>query len=89
MLPAAGGIWSERPRERKLGRRGGRGVVGGTASASWSSLLCTLSRKVGDGWSACGGSERERDFEGVLLGESAPVGGGRCIEVFMIAMGWC
>ena len=66
----AGGIWSERPRDRRGERRG----VLGTA---WSSLLLrsSFSWKVGEGARtegvvvrlAVGGSEKERDFEGVLV----------------------
>jgi len=78
VLPS-GGICKDRPRDRKSGRRAGRlgfGVVG----RAWSSLLCCVgrfSRKDGEGASAggvlvgvlaLGGSEKERDFEGVLSG---------------------
>lgn len=49
--------------------------------------LCSFSRKVGDGWSvfgAEGGSEKERDLEGVRDGESVAEGGGRSIVVSIV-----
>jgi len=82
------GIWRDSPRERKSGRRDGRGrgVTGETAASSWSSLLCTVSRNVGEGWrgrGALAGSDNERDLDGVLLGESGSDGGGRSIVMSM------
>jgi hypothetical protein len=64
-----GGSWSVNPRERRSGRRIGRGVVG----RAWSSLLLNRSRKVGEGCSGAfgpleGGSENER----LLLDDTFP-----------------
>lgn len=81
------GICKERPRERKSGRREAFGVVG----TAWSSLLCWLlsfSRKVGEGArvdGALGGSEKERDLEGVLEGESRSTGRGMIIVVSIVS----
>ena len=73
-MESRGGIWIDKPRVRRGDR--GFGVVG----MAWSSLLCKeiLSRKVGDGASVLGvlvlltvgGSEKERDFVGVLEGDA-------------------
>jgi hypothetical protein len=78
-MDRAGGIWSERPRREERGDL--RGVVG----RAWSSLLlrASFSWKDGEGARdagvllefAFGGSEKERDFEGVLAGEAVEGGG--------------
>lgn len=86
-----GGICKDNPRERKSGRRDGLGVVGRRASSSLLFRYC-LSWKVGDGWSVLGplfgGSDRERDFEGVLLLSvtvpPAPVAATACIAVSIV-----
>lgn len=80
------GICRLRPLPRMSGLRPARGVSG----TAWSSLLvewCSFSRKVGEGWRALGargGSEKERDLEGVLEGESAAEGGGRSIVLSIV-----
>ena len=84
-MESRGGICRDRPRARKSGRRGD--LAFGVVGKAWSSLLCgILSRKVGEGARpvgvvlllAFGGSEKERDLEGVLEGEFASVG--KCEE---------
>lgn len=80
------GICRLRPLLRMSGLRPARGVSG----TAWSSLLvewCSFSRKVGEGWRALGaegGSEKERDLEGVLEGESAAEGGGRSMILSIV-----
>ena len=85
MLPSYAGICKDKPRAISGLRpmRDGRGVVG----KAWSSLLMCLSRKVGEGASVVGvivfgGSEKERDLEGVLaVGEAVSARrGGRSIS---------
>lgn len=67
-----GGSWRVNPRERRSGRRMGRGVVG----MAWSSRLPSRSRKVGDGARGPlgpfeGGSEKLRcAFPGVEDGRA-------------------
>ena len=83
-MSSLGGIWRNRPRARKSGRREAFGVMG----TALSSLLWreSLSWKVGEGWRALGvvllgGSEKERDFDGVLIGEF--ISGGGCMAVIV------
>lgn len=79
---AGEGIW------RESGRREGLGVVGG--AASWSSLLVSrtiFSRKAGEGARMLavgvlfGGSEKERDLEGVFIASEEDGGGGGAIAL--------
>lgn len=80
------GICKDRPLPKISGLLPARGVSG-TALSSLLVELCSLSRKVGEGWrvfGAEGGSEKERDFEGVLDGESMAEGGGRSIDVSIV-----
>ena len=77
-MESVGGIWSERP--RPISRRRERGDLRGVLGRAWSSLLvrASFSWKVGEGARVAGvplgfelgGSEKERDFEGVLAGEA-------------------
>lgn len=81
------GIWSDNPLPSTSGLLPARGVSGTELS---SLLLAWRSRswKVGEGWRALGaedGSEKERDLEGVLEGESTMGAGGRSMEVSMVS----
>lgn len=92
-MERVGGIWRDKPRPSS-GLRPERGDLSGVLGRAWSSLVvrASFSWKVGEGARVAGvplgfvrfgGSEKERDFEGVFVGEAVERG---CVSSNMVSI---